>query len=112
MKSGAYRQRGGHVYKPSTIRGYERDLSKHVAGELGSKRIARLQRPELQRWADGLANGERSPSTIRNAVAALRALIGFAELHGWVHVNPCNGLRLPTGKKHATESRPPQRQQP
>jgi integrase len=99
MKSGAYRQRGGHVYKPSTIRGYEHDLSKHVAGELGSKRIAQLQRPELQRWADGLANGERSASTIRNAVAALRALIGFAELNGWVHANPCNGLRLPAGEE-------------
>jgi integrase len=26
-------------------------------------------------------------------------LIGFAELRGWVHVNPCNGLRLPAGGK-------------
>lgn len=24
-------------------------------------------------------------------------MIGFAELRGWVHVNPCNGLRLPAG---------------
>lgn len=42
---------------------------------------------------------ERSPSTIRNIVAALRTLIGFAELRGWVRVNPCNGLRLPAGEK-------------
>jgi len=99
VKSGTVRQRGGHVYKPSTVRGYERDLNKHAIPELGSKRISRLQRPELQRWVDGLASPELSPSTIRNIVAALRALIGFAELRGWVHLNPCNGLRLPAGEK-------------
>jgi integrase len=99
MKSGAFRQRGGHVYKPSVVRGYERDLNKRAIPELGSKRIGRLQRPDLQRWVDGLTTPERSPSTVRNIVAALRALIGFAELRGWVHLNPCNGLRLPAGEK-------------
>lgn len=99
MKSDTFRQKGGHVYKPSTIRGYERDLTNHVLPELGSKRITRLQRPELQRWVDGLMTPDRSPSTIRNIVAALRALIGFAELRGWVRVNPCNGLRLPAGEQ-------------
>jgi integrase len=99
MKSDTFRQKGGHVYKPSTIRGYERDLTNHVLPELGSKRITRLERPELQRWVDELMAPERSPSTIRNIVAALRALIGFAELRGWVRVNPCNGLRLPAGEQ-------------
>ncbi len=98
MKSGAFRQKGGHVYKPATVRGYERDLSKHAIPELGSKRLSRLQRPELQRWADGLVAQGRSPSTVRNIVAALRALIGFGEVRGWVHLNPCNGLRLPSGE--------------
>jgi integrase len=98
MKSGAFRQKGGHVYKPGTARGYERDLNKHAIPELGSKRLSRLQRPELQRWADGLSAQERAPSTVRNIVAALRALIAFGEVRGWVHLNPCNGLRLPTGE--------------
>lgn len=99
MKSNTFRQKGGHVYKPSTIRGYEHDLNNHAVPELGSKRISRLQRSELQRWIDGLTATDRSPSTVRNIVAALRALIGFAELRGWVHLNPCNGLRLPAGQK-------------
>ena len=98
MKSDTFRQKGGQI-KPSTIRGYERDLTNHVLPDLHSKRITRLQRPELQRWVDGLMTPDKSPSTIRNIVAALRALIGFAELRGWVHVNPCNGLRLPAGEK-------------
>lgn len=98
MKSGAFRQKGGYIYKPGTTRGYERDLNKHAIPELGSKRLSRLQRPELQRWADGLSAEERAPSTVRNIVAALRALIAFGEVRGWVHLNPCNGLRLPTGE--------------
>lgn len=99
IKAGTVRQKGGHVYKPSTVRGYERDLNGHAVPELGSSRIGRLQRPDLQRWVDGLTTPERSPSTVRNIVAALRALIGFAELRGWVQVDPCKGLRLPAGEQ-------------
>jgi integrase len=98
-KTGKIRQKGGHVYKPSTIRGYERDLTGYALPELGPKRLSRLQRPELQRWVDGLTTPERSPSTVRNIVAALRALVGFGELRDWVHVNPCKGLRLPAGEQ-------------
>ena len=98
IKAGTVRQKGGHVYKPSTIRGYERDLRNHALPAFGSKRIGRLQRPELQRWVDDLTTPDRSPSTVKNIVAALRALIGFGDLRGWVQVDPCNGLRLPTGE--------------
>jgi integrase len=97
IEAGAFRQRNGHRYKPSVVRGYATELSKKVIPEFGPKRLARLQRPELQRWADSLSV-DRSPSTVRNTVASLRALIAFAELRGWVHVNPSDGLRLPTGE--------------
>jgi integrase len=36
---------------------------------------------------------------VKNIVAALRALIGFADLRGWIQVNPCDGLRLPAGEQ-------------
>ena len=99
MKSGTFRQRSGHTYKPSLIRGYERDLSNYVVPIFGAKRLGRLQRPDLQRWVDELTAGDRAPSTVKNIVAALRALIGFGELRGWVHHNPCTGLRMPSGEK-------------
>ena len=99
MKAGTVRQKSGHIYKPSAIRGYERDLNNHALAELGSKRIDRLQRPELQRWVDTLTTPERAPATVRNIVAALRALISFGELRGWLHIDPCKGLRLPTGEE-------------
>ena len=97
IESGAFRQRNGHRYKPSVVRGYRGELFKKVVPEFGPKRLARLQRPELQRWADSLSV-DLSPSTVRNTVASLRALIAFAELRGWVHFNPSDGLRLPTGE--------------
>lgn len=99
MEAGTVRQRGGHVYKPSAIRGYKGDLNNRVIPELGPTRLSRLQRPELQRWVDGLTTPERSPATVKNYVAALRALLSFGELRGWVHVNPSKGLRLPAGEE-------------
>lgn len=99
IKSGAFRQRGGHIYKPSTIRGYESDLTNYVVPEFGAKRIGRLERHEIQRWADSLAAPDRSPGTIRCKVAALRALIVFAEVRGWVLSDPCVGIRLPVGEE-------------
>ncbi len=98
IESGAFRQRNGRSYKPSVVREYQRVLDKQVVPEFRRKQLARLQRPELQRWADGLTV-DRSPSTVRNIVASLRALIAFGELRGWVHVNSSNGLRLPTGEQ-------------
>ena len=99
MKSGSVRQRGGHTYKPSAIRGYERDLHKHAVAAFGSTRLGRLQRPELQRWVDELTAEDRAASTVKNIVAALRALVAWAELHGWVRTSPCQGLRMPSGEK-------------
>jgi integrase len=98
IKSGAFRKKDGHRYKPSVVRGYQRELTKQVVPAFGGKRVGRLERPHLQRWADGLSE-DRSPSTVRNIVASLRALIAFAELRGWALADPCRGLRLPTGEK-------------
>lgn len=99
MKTGAVRQRGGQIYKPSAIRGYERDLKKHAVPAFGATRLGRLQRPELQRWVDKLTAEDRAPSTVKNIVAALRALVSWGELQGWVLTTPCHGLRLPSGEK-------------
>lgn len=98
IKDGSIRQRGGHTYKPSTARGYENDLKNHVLDDLGPIRLARLRRPEVQLWVDRLAAGELSASTVRNAVGALRALLSYGELRGWVHANPSRGIRVPASR--------------
>jgi hypothetical protein len=98
IKDGSIRQRGGHTYKPSTARGYEHDLEGPVAEGLGRIRIGQLRRPEVQQWIDRLTASKRSAATVRNIVAALRALLSYAELRGWVHLNPCRGVRVPAAR--------------
>jgi integrase len=97
VRAGTIRQRGGRRYKPSTIRGYQRDLDKRVVPAFGAARLARLTRVDCQRWADSLAPEGCAPSTVRNIMAALRALVGWAEPRGYVYRDPCAGLRLPSG---------------
>lgn len=108
MRAGVYRLRNGQEYKPRQISELDRQLKARVLPEFGATRVNRLERPRLQSWVDEFSSGafgegrqgkgRLAPSTIRGYVAALRALIAFAELRGWVHVNPCDGLRIPTGE--------------
>lgn len=108
MKSGAYRLRSGHEYKPRQISELDRQLKSRVLPEFGKVRVNRFERAEIQLWVDAFSAGvygsgrqgkdRLAPSTIRSYVAALRALIIFSELRGWVHLNACDGLRLPTGE--------------
>lgn len=96
IEAGTIRDRSGHPYKPSTRRGYERNLRGRALPVFGAARLARLTRADVQMWADSL---EGAPSTVRNAVTALRALYGWAIPRGLAHVNPTRDLRLPSGEK-------------
>ena len=97
VDSGTVRLASGEAYKPSTIRGYAADLRQRVVPTFGPTRLSRLTRPEVQHWADRLAAEGLSPSTVRNVIASLRALIGWATPRGWVHLSPCVGLRIASG---------------
>ena len=83
----ALSQRNGHPYKPSSVRGYSRDLNIHVIPVFGACRLNRLQRPDLQLWVDRLTAGNRAPSTVKNIAAAFRATLAFGEMRGWIHHN-------------------------
>ena len=95
--TGAIRRSDGQPYKPSTVRNYRRDLRKQVVPSFGAARLAGLTRSDVQRWVDSLAAEGRAPSTVHNIAAALAAVVGWAEPRGYVHVNPCHGIRLPRG---------------
>jgi integrase len=99
IESGAICRSDGQPYKPSTVRGYRSDLRKRVVPAFGPTRLARLTRTDCQRWVDRLmAEGYAAP-TVRNIVAALRALIAWALPRGYTHNDPCSRLRLPSGGK-------------
>ena len=97
IESGAIRNRSGRPYKPSAVRGYRRDLLGRVDRGLGGAYLTEVTLPDVQRWADSVAAEDVAPSTVRNVVTSLRALYGWALPRGLARVNPCIGLKLPTG---------------
>jgi integrase len=98
MRSGSVRTRSGDIYKPSVVRSYEAALRLYILPELGARKVADVQRRDVQRLADDLLAVGRDPSTIRNAVMPLRVIYRRALEDGDVAVNPCAGLRLPASR--------------
>jgi len=98
IESRAIRNRSGRVYKPSSARGIQRELTNRIVPTFGASRLRELTLPDVQRWADGLAAEGLAPGTVRNVVTALRALYGWALPRGMATLNPTAGLRLPTGE--------------
>ena len=95
VKSGAIRNRSGHAYKPSAIRGYETALVSRVLPQLGGLRLSEIRRVDLQDFADCLCADGLDPSTVRNTLMPLRAIFRRAVARGEVAVNPMSGLELP-----------------
>jgi integrase len=58
-------------------------------------RLADLQRPDLQEFADDLLADGLNPSTIQVMLLPVRAIYRRALLRGEVAANPCSGLELP-----------------
>jgi len=94
-KDGSVRTRSGDPFKPSTIRGYEEALENRILPEIGSRKLADVQRRDLQDFADHLLAEGLDPSTIRNALMPVRAIYRRALTRGDVAVNPTTGLELP-----------------
>jgi integrase len=95
VHSGAIRNRSGHRYKPSAIRGYEAALVSRVLPALGNERLTDVRRIDLQDFADDLCAEGLDPSTVRNTLMPLRAIFRRALARGEVAVNPTTGLELP-----------------
>ncbi|MEZ5100276.1 MAG: tyrosine-type recombinase/integrase [Thermoleophilia bacterium] len=98
MRSGRIRTRSGELYKPSVIRSYERALELRVLPALGARRLADIQRREVQRFADGLLGAGLDPSTVRNILMPLRVILRRAIEDGDLTINPTAHLRLPAVK--------------
>ena len=95
VHSGAIRNRSGHRYKPSAIRGYEAALAARVLPELGAARLSDIRRIDLQDFADRLCADGLDASTVRNTLMPLRAIFRRALARGDVAMNPTTGLELP-----------------
>ena len=95
VRDGAIRNRSGHVYKPSAIRGYETSLVTRVLPELGGAHLSEIRRVDLQDFADRLCASGLDASTVRNTLMPLRVIFRRAVARGDIAVNPTTGLELP-----------------
>jgi integrase len=93
-RSGAIRDRKGHAYKDSTVRGYERGLRRVKQG-LGDRRLSELTHREVQAFVDQLVSEGHASSTIRNTLDPLRAICRHAAKRGAIAVNPTADLDVP-----------------
>jgi integrase len=108
MKSGDVMQKGGDEYKPSTIRGYERDLQERIGPELGRLKLTDVKRSDVQRLANRLAKQGLSPSSVANMLDPLRAIYRIAMRDEIVGVNPTSGLELRAQKGRRERIAPPE----
>src|SRR5215217_7467809 len=70
-------------------------MSKRVLVKLGSERVAKITRQQLQDLADELYGEGLDPSTIRNTLMPLRALYRRLLQRGEIALNPTASLALP-----------------
>jgi integrase len=101
-KDGTIRNRSGHPYRPSAIRGYEASLSLRIRPAIGHLRLSEVRRSDVQELADRLIADGLSPSTVQNTLDPLRAIYRRAVRREEVAVNPCTDLELPKPRGRRT----------
>ena len=93
-EQGVARNRNGHQFKASTLRGYERGWKK-IDPELGAHRLTDIRRADIQAMIDRWIVKGWSPSTIRNSLDPLRVLYRRAIQRDVVVTNPTLNLEVP-----------------
>lgn len=96
-RAGVIRARGGHRYKPGTVRAYEAALRLRAYPALGPEPLDGIGRADLQELVDELAAEGLAATTIEGTVNAIRAIYGHEIARDRLKVNPTRGLVLPSG---------------
>jgi integrase len=101
MRDGSITTRTRTRYKAATIRGYEEALTLRILPALGHKRLADVDREDVQDLADRLIGDGLSASTVQNTLDPLRVIYRRAVRRRFVTVDPTEGLELlaPDGKR-------------
>jgi integrase len=94
-QDGTIRTRSGDPYKPSVIRSYRQAMELRILDDLGAAKLADIRRTDLQDLADRLLAKGLDPSTVRNALMPIRAVVRNALRRGEIAINPTTGLELP-----------------
>jgi integrase len=96
-RSGVIRARGGHAYKPATVRGYEQALRLRAYPVLGPEPLDEISRADLQQLVDELAAEGLASTTIETTINAIRAIYRHEIGRDRLKANPTRNLTLPSG---------------
>jgi integrase len=102
MRRGAILDRSGNVYKPVTIREYERILEQFGYPLLGSRKVSALRRADLQGFVEEMRASGAAPSTVHNRLDPLRVIVRRAIDNEELLVDPCVRLSLPAVRNFRT----------
>jgi integrase len=85
---------------PRTLDGYEGYIKRYATATLNDMPLTEIRNYHIQEIYLGL-NETKSPTTVRNLNAALRACFSYARKHEYIRTNPCTNIDLPA--KHKKE---------
>lgn len=89
------RARGGDIYKPATIRGYEQSLRLRAYPKLGTEPLDEITRADLQELIDELLADGLAATTIETTLNAIRAIYRHEIARDRIKENPTRGVTLP-----------------
>jgi integrase len=102
-QAGEIRNRSGHPYKPSTLRGYRHALEERVLPVIGGEKLAAITTSDLQVLVDRWQAEGHPASTLRNTIKPLQAIYRRAKSRGGLPVNPTRDLELPSPRARRVE---------
>ena len=102
-EAGEIRNRSGHRFKPSTLRGYRRALEDRVLPLIGDAKLSAVTTSDLQTLVDRWQAEGQPASTIRNTIKPLQAIYRRAKARGGLPVNPTRDLELPAPRPKEVE---------
>lgn len=108
VRAGTIRNRSGDRYKPSAVRGYDRALRLRLLPALGRRKLAEIQRHDVQDFADRLLAEGLDASTVKNTLNPLQAIYRRAVSRGQVAVNPTTNLELSATRGRRDRVVPPE----
>jgi len=94
------------VLASSTYERYEGVLENYLLPAFGGKMLREMTSLVLQQFFSSLASKNLSHESQDKIRDVLSAVLGFAKQHGLLHLNPAEGLRLPTARTGRRRSKP------
>lgn len=96
IQSGEILSVSGTRYRPTTIDSYERHIRLRVKPKLGTRRLADIDRPAMQRFVDEMVKDGDGAETVHHTLAAISRIYQRAIRRGEFHAeDPTRGLELP-----------------